>query len=153
MSNATVVLIDDRNWVVKPLNHDVKLRDPAPYGKNEAHFGPEPTDRANPIRLPANYVPTHEVEGEQVTILWKYAKVIDYVVVEMTEEEKAIRDAEIEAEKEAEELTEKEAIRDWIEANDSYRATVFLLRAILPEQYQPTNQQAIDAAKKAAGLI
>lgn len=111
MSQCTRIFLDEQNRVADI--EQGRIVDPTPLAADEADFG---MAGINPIRKPMGWRLTkvvdldppyeQDLEGNDITtatevIPWKYCKYVDGEIVEMTQEEKDARDAEI-AQKESE---------------------------------------------------
>jgi hypothetical protein len=100
MSMYKVIFVDSQNRITSAEN--MALRDPHPYMDNEARLQASTPDRANPERFGIDaQAPAEAIDGK-----WENCKVVDYMVVPMSQAEIDAREAERQSEE-----AQKEAAR------------------------------------------
>lgn len=116
-SPYTILIVDEAGRI-RGADGNVSLTDPTGYKKNEARFETSTAPRRNPLRLDAGYRVTRQGEGvdEEGNPIF-VTEIVDWLdcimdgltVREMTEQEKADRDAFYEAEEINKELIRQNA--------------------------------------------
>ena len=130
---------DGEQWV-EAYKSVRKMKDPTALAPSELDLG---MDGINPKRMAIGWTPAYVSTNGTGAV---YSKFVDKVEVEMTDDEKASRDAEFAAEHLAAETEAVALVRN----DHGFRLCIRLMRLIT--NGRPTDQEIIDEGKKEFGL-